>query len=196
MYEQHLCSFSPPFSLSVETSFYTGDMTTTKSLIVYFVCVCPLAMLSIVCNGKITTKQYTHIAHFIRVFSKQNWFLFTHFASFFFPLPQPVGIYPKKYDWAGTTAFGMGGMPSQHIGGDCSLWVRAATIDFDDGEWECQVTASDFAAQDALTSQPIQLVVRGKCFLLIILLAIFQRDFRSSYKIVEPCHASSNTSDF
>lgn len=75
---------------------------------------------------------------------------------------QPVGIYPKKYDWAGTTAFGMAGIPSQHIGGDCSLYVRAATIDFDDGEWECQVTASDFAAQDALTSAPVQLVVRGK----------------------------------
>lgn len=75
---------------------------------------------------------------------------------------QPVGIYPKKYEWAGTTSYGMPGVPSQHIGGDCSLWVRAATIDFDDGAWECQVTASDFTTQDALTSQPIQLVVRGK----------------------------------
>lgn len=50
------------------------------------------------------------------------------------------------------------------VGGDCSLWVRAATIDFDDGAWECQVTASDFTTQDALTSQPVQLVVRGKFF--------------------------------
>lgn len=77
-------------------------------------------------------------------------------------LLQPVGIYPKKYEWAGTTSYGMNGMPSQHIGGDCSLWVRAATIDFDDGAWECQVTASDFTTQDALTSQPVQLVVRGE----------------------------------
>lgn len=70
----------------------------------------------------------------------------------------------------------MGGMPSQHIGGDCSLWVRAATIDFDDGEWECQVTASDFAAQDALTSQPVQLVVRGKC-----LFCVFIKAFRVTF---------------
>ncbi|XP_031638814.1 hemicentin-2 isoform X1 [Contarinia nasturtii] len=74
---------------------------------------------------------------------------------------KPVGIYPKKYEWAGTTSYGMPGIPSQHIGGDCSLWVRAATIDFDDGAWECQVTASDFTTQDALTSQPVQLVVRA-----------------------------------
>lgn len=32
--------------------------------------------------------------------------------------------------------------------------------------WECQVTASDFTTQDALTSQPVRLVVRGmKLFL-------------------------------
>lgn len=72
-----------------------------------------------------------------------------------------MGIYPKKYEWAGTSSYGtLAGM--SHIGGDCSLWVRAATIDFDDGAWECQVTASDFTTQDALTSQPVQLVVRGK----------------------------------
>ncbi|XP_039948515.1 LOW QUALITY PROTEIN: uncharacterized protein LOC120766854 [Bactrocera tryoni] len=46
------------------------------------------------------------------------------------------------------------------IGGDCSLWIRSATLDFDDGLWECQVTASDFTTQDALTSQPVRLVVR------------------------------------
>lgn len=85
-------------------------------------------------------------------------FLFFFFSFLF----QPVGIYPKKYEWAGTTSYGLNGMPSQHIGGDCSLWVRAATIDFDDGQWECQLTASDFTTQDALTSQPVQLVVRGE----------------------------------
>jgi len=37
-----------------------------------------------------------------------------------------------------------------------------AALEYDDGEWECQVTASDFAAQDALTSRPVKLVVRGK----------------------------------
>lgn len=53
--------------------------------------------------------------------------------------------------------------PPVQLGGDCSLWIRSATLDFDDGLWECQVTASDFTTQDALTSQPVRLVVRGKC---------------------------------
>ncbi|XP_063236111.1 cell adhesion molecule 3-like [Bacillus rossius redtenbacheri] len=61
----------------------------------------------------------------------------------------PVGIYAKKYEWAGRRELG-----------DCGLWVRAATLDFDDGEWECQVTASEFTTQDALTSSPARLVVR------------------------------------
>ncbi|XP_068084854.1 synaptogenesis protein syg-1 [Anabrus simplex] len=62
---------------------------------------------------------------------------------------KPVGIYANKYEWAGDQSKG-----------DCSLWVRAATLEFDDGEWECQVTASDFTTQDALTSAPVRLVVR------------------------------------
>ncbi|XP_063240065.1 hemicentin-2 [Bacillus rossius redtenbacheri] len=62
---------------------------------------------------------------------------------------KPVGMYPKKYEWS-----------SDEASGDCSLWVRTAAIEFDDGEWECQVTASDFMAQDALTSSPARLVVR------------------------------------
>lgn len=73
---------------------------------------------------------------------------------------QPVGIYPKKYEWAGGSLH-LQGMQSPHIGGDCSLWIRSATLDFDDGHWECQVTSSDFTTQDALTSQPVRLVVRG-----------------------------------
>lgn len=72
-----------------------------------------------------------------------------------------MGIYPKKYEWAagdnaGARSASGGG------GGDCSLWVRAATLEFDDGQWECQVTASDFTTQDALTSSPVRLVVRGE----------------------------------
>ncbi|XP_043281902.1 kin of IRRE-like protein 2 isoform X3 [Venturia canescens] len=55
----------------------------------------------------------------------------------------------KKYEWVGS--------PDN---GDCSLWVRSATLEFDDGLWQCQVTASDFTAQDALTSAPARLVVR------------------------------------
>ncbi|XP_055539584.1 uncharacterized protein LOC129726657 isoform X1 [Wyeomyia smithii] len=69
---------------------------------------------------------------------------------------KPVGIYPKKYEWA--SQYGIG--QTTHVGGDCSLWVRAAQLEFDDGLWECQVTASDFTTQDALTSQPVRLVVR------------------------------------
>lgn len=72
---------------------------------------------------------------------------------------KPVGMYPKKYEWAGGSSNSMG---IQSHSGDCSIWIRAATLEFDDGLWECQVTASDFTAQDALTSQPVRLVVRGE----------------------------------
>jgi hypothetical protein len=73
-------------------------------------------------------------------------------------------MYPRKYEWvAGGSGGAMGpGGPMPPSGGDCSIWVRSATIEFDDGEWECQVTASDFASQDALTSAPVKLVVRGE----------------------------------
>jgi len=56
-----------------------------------------------------------------------------------------------KYEWAGNPDVG-----------DCSLRILSGALEYDDGEWECQVTASDFAAQDALTSRPVKLVVRGK----------------------------------
>ncbi|XP_065161053.1 irregular chiasm C-roughest protein isoform X2 [Atheta coriaria] len=59
-------------------------------------------------------------------------------------------MYQHKYEWAG---------PQQDTG-DCSIWIRAAQLEFDDGNWECQVTASDFHTQDALTSLPVKLVVR------------------------------------
>lgn len=91
-----------------------------------------------------------------------------------------MGIYPKKYEWAARPLSGSSNgilhqdlhpppPPPMQIGGDCSLWIRSATLDFDDGLWECQVTASDFTAQDALTSQPVRLVVRGKCVGLALL---------------------------
>ncbi|XP_049818433.1 irregular chiasm C-roughest protein isoform X2 [Aethina tumida] len=63
---------------------------------------------------------------------------------------KPMGMYPHKYEWASTN----------QLNGDCSIWIRAAQLEFDDGSWECQVTASDFHTQDALTSSPIRLVVR------------------------------------
>ncbi|XP_063911069.1 hemicentin-1 isoform X2 [Zophobas morio] len=61
-----------------------------------------------------------------------------------------MGMYPHKYEWAS----------GNQENGDCSIWIRAAQLEFDDGNWECQVTASDFHTQDALTSQPVHLVVR------------------------------------
>ncbi|XP_012260792.1 hemicentin-2-like [Athalia rosae] len=61
---------------------------------------------------------------------------------------KPVGIHPDKYEWAGNRE------------GDCSLLIRRASLDFDDGLWECQVTPGDFARQDALTSLPSRLLVR------------------------------------
>jgi len=57
----------------------------------------------------------------------------------------------KKYEWVGSPDIG-----------DCSLWVRSAALEFDDGLWQCQVTASDFTTQDALASEPARLVVRGE----------------------------------
>lgn len=69
-----------------------------------------------------------------------------------------MGIYIGKYDWAGNPDIG-----------DCSLRIQNAALEYDDGEWECQVTASDFASQDALTSRPMKLVVRGKDKLKLII---------------------------
>ncbi|XP_037294386.1 hemicentin-2 [Manduca sexta] len=64
---------------------------------------------------------------------------------------QPVGIYHGKYEWANENS---------PVGGDCSLWVRAATLQLDDGQWQCQVTASNYDVQDALSSPPAALAVR------------------------------------
>uniref|UniRef100_A0A1B0B5M4 Ig-like domain-containing protein n=1 Tax=Glossina palpalis gambiensis TaxID=67801 RepID=A0A1B0B5M4_9MUSC len=93
-------------------------------------------------------------------------YIYVLYFPFIFYL-QPVGIYAKKYEWAARPSTPSGGSlhldlhpPPMQIGGDCSLWIRSATLDFDDGLWECQVTASDFTTQDALTSQPVRLVVR------------------------------------
>ncbi|KAL1517904.1 hypothetical protein ABEB36_001607 [Hypothenemus hampei] len=63
---------------------------------------------------------------------------------------KPMGMYPHKYEW----------VSSSQQNGDCSIWIRSAQLEFDDGNWECQVTASDFHTQDALTSHPVRLVVR------------------------------------
>ena len=67
---------------------------------------------------------------------------------------QPIGLYNGKYEWAARAG-----------SGDCSLNLMAIDIKFDDGLWECQVTASSFESQDALASKPARLVVRGKAIL-------------------------------
>ncbi|KAF2368170.1 CD80-like immunoglobulin C2-set [Trinorchestia longiramus] len=65
-----------------------------------------------------------------------------------FVLAQPQGMFTGKYEWSGNRQ-----------SGDCSLRVLDVA-EVDDGEWECQVTASTFTAQDALTSKIAKLVVR------------------------------------
>lgn len=65
---------------------------------------------------------------------------------------KPVGIYPDKYEWLSLRS------------NDCTLLIRRASLEFDDGFWECQVTSGDFMRQDALTSLPARLLVRGICF--------------------------------
>jgi hypothetical protein len=63
---------------------------------------------------------------------------------------KPVGMHPDKYEWV------------RGRGSDCSLLIRRASLDFDDGFWECQVTPGDFTRQDALTSLNSRLLVRGE----------------------------------
>ena len=45
----------------------------------------------------------------------------------------PTGIFPGKYEWAGDRGQG-----------DCSLLVRDADREFDDGSWQCSVSPSSF----------------------------------------------------
>nr|XP_053642506.1 basement membrane-specific heparan sulfate proteoglycan core protein-like [Cherax quadricarinatus] len=57
-------------------------------------------------------------------------------------------MFVGKYEWSG-----------DREAGDCSIRILDAS-EVDDGEWECQVTASAFTAHDALTSRIAELVVR------------------------------------
>ena len=63
----------------------------------------------------------------------------------------PVGMYPTKYEWAGS--------PEK---GDCSIKILDANLEYDDGVWQCQVTPSSFQSKDSLISEGAELVVRGK----------------------------------
>ena len=71
----------------------------------------------------------------------------------------PVGMYENKYEWHG-----------DREAGDCSLRVMEANIDYDNGVWQCQVTASDFTQRDTLISEGAELIVRGKIFVSCALL--------------------------
>ena len=64
----------------------------------------------------------------------------------------PVGVYTGKYEMV------------KSVPGDCSLRILAASMEYDNGVWQCQVTASDFTQKDTLISDGAQLVVRGKFF--------------------------------
>ncbi|XP_047472068.1 irregular chiasm C-roughest protein-like isoform X3 [Penaeus chinensis] len=57
-------------------------------------------------------------------------------------------MFSGKYEWSG-----------DREAGDCSIRIFDAS-EVDDGDWECQVTASSFTAHDALTSRIAELVVR------------------------------------
>ena len=59
----------------------------------------------------------------------------------------PVGLHPGKYEWAEE--------------GECSLRVLQAAPEWDAGLWQCQVSASSPALQDALLSRPARLQVQS-----------------------------------
>ena len=64
----------------------------------------------------------------------------------------PVGMYKEKYEWANFQALQEG---------DCSLKIKNADLEYDNGVWQCQVTASDFTQKDTLISDGAELVIRG-----------------------------------
>ena len=62
----------------------------------------------------------------------------------------PVGLFPDKYEMAGDVG-----------AGNCSLLILDASAEYDDGVWQCQVTASNFRRGDSLISEGAELVVRS-----------------------------------
>ena len=48
---------------------------------------------------------------------------------------RPIGMFRNKYEWAGDRGQG-----------DCSLLVRDADTEWDDGNWQCSVSPSKFKA--------------------------------------------------
>ncbi|KAK2723067.1 hypothetical protein QYM36_003308 [Artemia franciscana] len=74
-----------------------------------------------------------------------------------------IEIYPGKYAWSGE--------PEQ---GDCSLKILSASRDLDDGEWECQVTASTPDSFDFLSFSPAHLYVRVSIEYLVVHKALLE----------------------
>ncbi|XP_068621634.1 irregular chiasm C-roughest protein-like [Battus philenor] len=66
---------------------------------------------------------------------------------------KPVGMHRGKYEWA---------TPRTRMTGDCSIVIHGAKLHMDSGNWQCQVTPSNFDMQDALSSPPAALVVRAE----------------------------------
>jgi len=62
----------------------------------------------------------------------------------------PVGIFKDKYEWAGDVS-----------SGNCSLRILDSSSEYDDGVWQCQVTASNFKKGDSLISDGGEVVVRA-----------------------------------
>ena len=63
-----------------------------------------------------------------------------------------VGPEPGKYDWL-SGGGGRGGV------GDCSLRVSDASPVYDEGEWQCQVSAGNIALRDSLVSTSITVTI-------------------------------------
>lgn len=79
-----------------------------------------------------------------------------------------MGTHAGKYEWAGGAAGGSGG------GEDCSLWIRSASLQLDDGLWQCQVTASSYDAQ-------VSTIYNGSAK--ILELNSIQNTFRMLYRV-------------
>lgn len=62
----------------------------------------------------------------------------------------PIAAFAGKYEWAGDQSKG-----------DCSLRILQANLEYDNGGWVCQVTATSFKEKDTLISHPANLVVRA-----------------------------------
>ena len=69
----------------------------------------------------------------------------------------PVGLYPDKYTWR--TNGDNGDWRTHGVDGDCSLVIHDASPAYDDGEWQCQVSAGNIAEADILISNPASLIV-------------------------------------